>query len=475
MNPRLRLILFIIGLLTIFIVGIFLAPRAVGFYYQIKGGQLLQSTLRTTEDVRDLGLTCMAIPKEKLAAISKVEDATVKLLKALQFDPRNDQAQLYLGQAYCLLGDPERAMGYYFTYSQSRPNNPLGYMGLGFVYEALDNQVLAAESWKEAGLTPEDFIEAGNESYHAQDYQSALSWYQRAIALDMQQAQAWIKIGQTYDASKDSEQASEAYRKAWEIDPDLATMVYVTSLEIMGKPEAAELVLLQSINTNPNSASRLEWWRKLGGMMQAQKKWDDAVNVTQEAINEFPDEPGLYIDLGWSLYRRGDGLAAAEREFNNAIRINDKIGDGYFALAQLFSQEKEYQEADGYYLRALELSPDNRWYYLARADTARIAGDVPRALEIYREAIRRFPNFAHAYYQLAIAYRHSNQQQDAIDAIEKAIVLLEPPNDSFYARAGEIYRWAGMREEALRSYQQALEINPANSVAQKGIDFLEEE
>ena len=161
MNPRLRLILFVIGLSTILVVGIFLTPRALGLYYQIKGGQLLQSTLRTTEDVRDLGLTCLAIPKEKKAAISKVEDAAGKLLKALQFDPGNDQAQLYLGQAYCLLGDPEKAKGYYLTYSQSRPNNPLGHIVLGFAYDALENQALAAESWKAAGLTSQDFIEAG--------------------------------------------------------------------------------------------------------------------------------------------------------------------------------------------------------------------------------------------------------------------------------------------------------------------------
>ena len=472
MNPRLRLILFVIGLSTILVVGIFLTPRALGLYYQIKGGQLLQSTLRTTEDVRDLGLTCLAIPKEKKAAISKVEDAAGKLLKALQFDPGNDQAQLYLGQAYCLLGDPEKAKGYYLTYSQSRPNNPLGHIVLGFAYDALENQALAAESWKAAGLTPQDFIEAGNESYQAREFQSALSWYHRSIALDMQQAQAWIKIGQTYDELNDHAQASEAYRKAWEINPDEGTIFYVTSLEAKGEVEAAEIVLRQSIEAYPNAVSRLEWWRRLGSMMRARQEWDSAVMVTRDAINEYPNEPALFIDLGWSLYRRGDGLAAAEREFNNAIRINDQIGDGYFALAQLLTQEKRYQDADAYYIDAIERAPNNKWYLLARADNLRLGGDPSRSIEVYQETISRFPDFANAYYQLSLAFRLIGASEKAIEAIERAIQLMNPPETSYYVRAGEIYRLAGLREQAINAYQEALAFDPENSTALKGLELM---
>jgi hypothetical protein len=65
MNPRLRLILFIIFLATVVGIGIILFPKMLSLNHQVNGGQLLQSSLRSIDDVPDIGLTCVAIPKGK--------------------------------------------------------------------------------------------------------------------------------------------------------------------------------------------------------------------------------------------------------------------------------------------------------------------------------------------------------------------------------------------------------------------------
>ena len=111
---------------------------------------------------------------------------------------------------------------------------------------------------------------------------------------------------------------------------------------------------------------------------------------------------------------------------------------------------------------------------LARADNKRLAGDLQGAIELYRETISRFPEFSNAYYQLAFAYRQNNQPQEAVVAIEKAITYMNPPVDSFFVRAGEIYRLAGLIDNAVAAYRQALKINPQNEIAQSGLRILGE-
>jgi tetratricopeptide (TPR) repeat protein len=181
----------------------------------------------------------------------------------------------------------------------------------------------------------------------------------------------------------------------------------------------------------------------LGDALRLQEQWDKAVGVYQDAIKEFPGEPDLHISLGWIYYERGDGARAAQPEFEKAIDLDKKAAEGYFAMGQLLFREKQFERADNYFVQALERAPNNRWYYLAHGDNARLAGDLTRAQEIYEQATTRFPDFDNAYYQLAMIYRSLNKPEKAVATIERAVELMDPPLDSYYAQAGEIYRWAG--------------------------------
>jgi len=46
----------------------------------------------------------------------------------------------------------------------------------------------------------------------------------------------------------------------------------------------------------------------------------------------------------------------------------------------------------------------------------------------------------------------NEQSAQAIAAIERALVLMAPPNANYYTRAGGIYEWAGDKNQALHAY-----------------------
>jgi tetratricopeptide (TPR) repeat protein len=240
----------------------------------------------------------------------------------------------------------------------------------------------------------------------------------------------------------------------------------------LGEPEEAEIVIRQYGSLRPNNLSgRLEWWRSLGLSLQEEKKWDEAVTLYKQALAEFPNIPDLHENLGVALYRRGDGLDPAKQEIQRAISIEPQ-GQFYVMIGELLTQEKRFEEADIWYHKGIEVEPTIPWWYELRADNMGGSGDWASALEMYKDIVNRFPDYAPAYLQMAWTYRINGQQDSSIEAIERALLLMNPPEPLFYVSAGEIYEWAGQTQKANEAYRQALVLDPTNESAIQGVSRL---
>ncbi len=222
----------------------------------------------------------------------------------------------------------------------------------------------------------------------------------------------------------------------------------------------------------PKSAERLVWWRDLGDNLITRENWDQAVQIYQQAISEFPSISSFYTNLGKAYYENGDGIEKALAEFNKAILLNDNNSQIYYEGGRILSREKRFDEADVWFLKALAQSPNVWWFNLGRANNARSARKLTLAIEIYQETIQLYPELANAYYNLAITYQLGDQPLKAIESIEQAIELMDIPNEIYYLRAGEIYLESGDTNNALASYKQVLVINPDNETAKRAVQQL---
>ncbi len=154
--------------------------------------------------------------------------------------------------------------------------------------------------------------------------------------------------------------------------------------------------------------------------------------------------------------------------------MDKRRGNGYFAVAQVLTLEQNYVEADEWYQVAVDLSQKNRWWYIARGNDTRAAGNLDLALKTYQEAVQLFPDYAMTYYEMAWAYHLNEQPEMAQKNIEKALSLIGSPNEQYYVRAGKIYEWAGKKNQALNNYRQALRIDPQNVSALEGVERLDQ-
>lgn len=294
--------------------------------------------------------------------------------------------------------------------------------------------------------------------------------------------QAWTEAGDYHSLSQAaavleeegrSDLAFDALRAAQQVAPEQGVSALASFLARHDAPAEAAYTLQQAINDYPFSIRRAGWMRTAGRLLQQAGQWGEAEAVYRQLAAEKPVQGD--VQLGLLAYARGDGLDAALAFFDQAMDADPASGEGAYQKAALLGREKRYEEADRWYEAALAREPDKKHYWLAYANNARTAGDYTAAIRRYRAAALRFPDYAAPYSELAWAYRLADDPQAAIQAMERALALLEKPNVGYELRAGSIYEWAGEPEKALAHYRAALEIQPENASAVKGIARLEGE
>jgi tetratricopeptide (TPR) repeat protein len=98
----------------------------------------------------------------------------------------------------------------------------------------------------------------------------------------------------------------------------------------------------------------------------------------------------------------------------------------------------------------------------AQAQNAQAAGDLSKAVTLYKQSVDLYPSIGAAWNNLGIALMQRGQEADfvaAAQAFQRAGNLL--PTDPTPARnLGLLYQSRGFEEDALRYFEQALDIDP---------------
>lgn len=175
---------------------------------------------------------------------------------------------------------------------------------------------------------------------------------------------------------------------------------------------------------------------KLGSIYASQGKTTLARDQYQAAVKQEPKNARAWSLLGDAASILKD-YDVAERAYDTAIDLDRSNGDLRNNLAWVFvQQEKKLATARELVMKALELNPANRPYYLDTLGCILLkegkAGDAVAALE---ESVRTIPPaqaglLAEAYLHLAEAYRNTGAKERADETMEQHLQLRSRPAET---------------------------------------------
>ena len=283
-----------------------------------------------------------------------IEKAESACANALELNANLDIVHTALGSLYVATGKYGDAFEQYQAALKIDPSNVDALFGLGDVYAAQNEPGLAEASLRQAiGLHPGDanaYNRLGYFLYRAGRYGEAAEQYQNVVALNPEDMNGHSNLG--------------------------------TSFMLMGEFESARTAFEKAIAITPKKNS----YSNLGLMHYYLGDFDAAIGSLEQAVELEPNDYLARSNLGDALWASGRveesraSFETARTLAGSAFQINPADSFTMMDLAWIYAMLDDFENAQNFIERSLELAPDDAYGHFYAALIAMRVGDVDAAM-----------------------------------------------------------------------------------------------
>jgi tetratricopeptide (TPR) repeat protein len=234
-----------------------------------------------------------------------------------------------------------------------------------------------------------------------------------------EKAGTWIATAKVHEQTNRLDDAVDAYKKAYEIDPDFPDLRLAIGNLLMrlGRDKEASEYLRQGV-TNADTKPEVVYNYAVSQIRE--KNYHAAIASLRKVTAERPDMVQAWIALG-----------------------------------QCLQVTKQYGEAVEPFRKALELQPDAKMAYNLGV-SAQKSKNYDTAISGYEQALEMDPAMVEARYNLSLSYMNAKRYEEAVASFEQ---LKELEGDSYrlYYSLGLSYYYLGRWDDALEAYDAAAE------------------
>jgi serine/threonine protein kinase/tetratricopeptide (TPR) repeat protein len=307
--------------------------------------------------------------------------------------------------------------------------------------------------------------------------QTAIDYFNRAIALDPNYAQAYSGLADAWmmdvefgvsdpdEEARAIEIARAAINKALELDSrsaeayaSLGFITVVRTYNDKNKLGEAAAVLEKSIELNPGYAPAHLWYSII---LSRQGRQEEREKELFKAYELSPVSPSVLFRLG-EYYDFIGNIDKAIETFNQVIRIEPSFPWSYNELATIYRDKKQYDKALEMIDKYAEFTPPS--YYDPPREKAWImyySGRIDEADTLFRRAIELGPRQVYAYMDYGLYLRKIKDFSRAKENYEKALEL-EPDNADLQDAYGTLIgAYMNMVDEGIEHLEKAIELNPS--------------
>jgi tetratricopeptide (TPR) repeat protein len=297
--------------------------------------------------------------------------------------------------------------------------------------------------------------------------------YRRASDLDPSELSHFRGLGQTLMAEEKYPEALVVYQKLADLMPDDAD-VYLRTAQIyreLHQLDHAEENLLKARQYAPGS---LEVMYNEAMLYQAQGRYEDAIRVLTDAISGVKSSvlPSrrrslavLYQELG-QLYRDRQSYTAAAYTYEELGHLGDEEDRrARLLLMDTYREARDLPKALQVGKEALAKYPKDSAMQSREASLLGENGQIDEAVKMLRAQLTNSEADREIYLNVAQVYERSKRYKEAEDAAHMAETLPGQPRDNemVWFLLGAIYERQKFFDRAEEQFKKALAVDPNNA------------
>lgn len=363
----------------------------------------------------------------KLGGISNLQAAIPELLKTVELDKSNVDAQLRLGELYLFGNQPQKAREQADIVLVSAPQNTEG------------------------------LILKGRSLINERHYAEGIGELKKALEIDPKNMRTYVELTRAYVFSKDPASADAVLKQALAIEPhSIEILVTLGDLRAStGKPIEAEAIYAQALTTAPENDTL---YLKLASFYQRSNKLAEAESTLQKLALRNPQDEKPHIYLG-DFYSWTGQTDKALASYQQATDLNP---DSQIARDKLIGHYLDHGKTAEAETRVKAILEKSQRDLMGRFFDARIRlaqKNVDDAISILQGVVKDEPQFAGAHYFLGVAFLQKRQPTQARSAFAEA-VKVNPNFPEARTALAELYLAEGSVDLAIEQAQATIQLNP---------------
>lgn len=235
----------------------------------------------------------------------------------------------------------------------------------------------------------------------------------RALAREDGIFEAHLILGEIYRGRKLVAKAVGHFQKAWDLKPEDGKLALaLADLHLEANRPGQALAALRRLLGNGNGQEKAlasEVRSQAARLLVKLGEPGLAESLLRGLVSEQGDNPGHWTQLGLAQLERGQG-EEARRSFAEALRLDagqalalSGLGTLHLTLFRRDRDARSLRQAGDYFTRALAADGKLVTALNGLGVVRLYQGDAPGAVETLRAAVAADPQFANAYFNLAIA------------------------------------------------------------------------
>jgi tetratricopeptide (TPR) repeat protein len=304
--------------------------------------------------------------------------------------------------------------------------------------------------------TKEEFLNMGLKQESYKNYEQAIEFYNKSLAIDPMLIAGYVNRGNSYFELKEYSKALTDANKVLEIDPNFAIALNNRGMIYKEQKKYIEAIFDYNKAINIDKKYFMAYANKVRALVLLNKD-DEAKLVITNLKKDYPkDVIGNLV--GYVYYSAKNDIPSALNELNLIVDFNINTEIAVFERAQIKDNIGDEKGAIADYNMLIAINPLPKYYY-GRCSSNYDLKEYEKVIEDCNNAIKLDDSYYSAYVMLGDVYDTYGKADKSTANYEKAI-RINPNLESGYNELGKVYYLKTEYTKALEVFNRFLDRKP---------------